>query len=217
MTTRKVIDVSHFQNFSQSDFDTAKANGVAAVIIKVSEGATMRDGTAASKAQMATQAGLLVSGYHFMEPAPDGASQADNFIGGLLAIAKACGKSEIFDLFTQQSPMWIDVENAVGWANFNAWTRTARLCNLIKEAEKSLAEHMLGIYTNNPFWSEWFSGAGPIAKSLGVDLSARALWIAAYHNPAVPPSIPALWPDWLMWQYTDHGDVLGVDTSLAKW
>lgn len=61
-----VIDISHHQ--ASVDFAKVKASGVVGVILKATEGSTIRDKTYADRKKAALDAGLPVASYHFMRP-----------------------------------------------------------------------------------------------------------------------------------------------------
>lgn len=62
----------------------------------------------------------------------------------------------------------------------------------------------LGVYTGYFYWLE-------NTKPTDAYFSQYPLWIALYGNA---PMLPAIWDDWLMWQYTDSGD--GVSWGVAS-
>lgn len=91
VTADVVIDVSHHQK--TIDFAAAKAAGIAAVILKASQGAGWVDPTFAERTEAAEGTGLLRGAYHFLDGS-DPPAQADHFLdtvsgccpGGLLAL-----------------------------------------------------------------------------------------------------------------------------------
>lgn len=76
-----VIDISH-HNGTGLDFAKAKADGIAGVIHKASQGLAIGDARYAANRRAAVKAGLLWGAYHFGE-AGDGAKQADFFLAQL--------------------------------------------------------------------------------------------------------------------------------------
>jgi lysozyme len=82
-TSDVVIDLSHWQTVI--DFAEAKAAGVAAVILKATQGSRWIDPTFAPRCAAATAAGLLVGAYHFLDNSLP-KSQVDNF----LSMAEGC-------------------------------------------------------------------------------------------------------------------------------
>jgi GH25 family lysozyme M1 (1,4-beta-N-acetylmuramidase) len=73
-----VIDVSHYENVSQDFVTTAKA-GIAAVILKATQGTGFVDPTFLSRAGEARTAGLEVGAYHFLDGS-NPAEQAAHFL-----------------------------------------------------------------------------------------------------------------------------------------
>lgn len=61
-----IIDLSHYQTVSQ-DFSAAVASGVAAVVLKASQGTGFIDPTFLPRAAEAQASGLLVGAYHFLD------------------------------------------------------------------------------------------------------------------------------------------------------
>ena len=60
-----VVDLSHWE--AQVDFVQAKTAGIAAVILKATQGTGFLDPTFASRAVAAHAAGLLLGAYHFFD------------------------------------------------------------------------------------------------------------------------------------------------------
>jgi len=83
LTSDVVIDLSHWQ--MPVDFAKAKSAGIAAVILKATQGSGWKDATFAGRFAAATAAGLLVGAYHFLDNSPP-ALQVDNF----LSTAEGC-------------------------------------------------------------------------------------------------------------------------------
>ena len=72
-----VIDLSHWQ--ALVNFVQAKAGGIVAVILKATQGTSFVDPTFASRAVEASDAGLLLGGYHFFDNS-DPTAQAGYFL-----------------------------------------------------------------------------------------------------------------------------------------
>ena len=71
-----VIDLSHWQ--APVDFARAKSAGIAAVILKATQGSDWIDVAFAQRFAAANAAGLLVGAYHFLDDSPP-ESQVENF------------------------------------------------------------------------------------------------------------------------------------------
>ena len=115
-----VIDLSHWQ--APVDFVRAKSAGIAAVILKATQGLHWIDGTFAPRFVAATAAGLLVGAYHFLDnSAPE--LQVQNFlsvaegcpllaldaeandIGSTVAVAQAAEAAARLQMATGQTPL----------------------------------------------------------------------------------------------------------------
>ena len=80
-----VVDISHYENVSQ-DFVTTAQAGIAAVILKATQGTGFVDPTFLPRVAEARAAGLLVGAYHFL----DGSSPAEQ-VAHFLTIAVSEG------------------------------------------------------------------------------------------------------------------------------
>jgi lysozyme len=115
-----VIDLSHWQ--APVDFVRAKSAGIAAVILKATQGLHWIDTTFAQRFAAATAAGLLVGAYHFLDnSAPE--LQVQNFlsvaegcpllaldaeandIGSTVAVAQAAEAAARLQMATGQTPL----------------------------------------------------------------------------------------------------------------
>lgn len=83
ITSDVVVDLSHWQ--APVDFGRAKGAGIAAVILKATQGSTWVDATFAGRLAAASAAGLLVGAYHFLDSSPP-QRQVQHF----LSVAEGC-------------------------------------------------------------------------------------------------------------------------------
>jgi lysozyme len=83
ITCDVVIDLSHWQG--PVDFERAKSAGIAAVLLKATQGSSWADVAFAQRLAAATASGLLVGAYHFLDDSPPGL-QVENF----LSVAEGC-------------------------------------------------------------------------------------------------------------------------------
>jgi len=83
VTSDVVVDLSHWQ--APVDFVSAKSAGIAAVILKATQGSHWIDMTFAQRFAAADAAGLLVGAYHFLDNSPPD-RQVENF----LSVAEGC-------------------------------------------------------------------------------------------------------------------------------
>jgi lysozyme len=156
------------------DLAKAQAAGIVGVIHKATQGTTMTDKMYDQNRQKAMAAGLLWGAYHFGTQA-DGAAQADVFLS----------KAKPGD----QTLLVLDYE-----PNGNA-TMTLDQARAFVSRIKDVTGKVPGFYSGSLI-KQQLGGqpADPV-------LSQCFLWIAQY-GPA-PTHIPATWPAWTMWQYTD--------------
>jgi len=78
VTSDVVIDISHYENVSPDFITTANA-GIAAVILKATQGTAFIDPTFLGRVAEARAAGLLVGAYHFLDSS-NPAEQAAHFL-----------------------------------------------------------------------------------------------------------------------------------------
>ena len=83
ITSDVVVDLSHWQ--APVDFARAKSAGIAAVILKATQGSAWIDVAFAQRFAAANAAGLLVGAYHFLDDSPP-ELQIENF----LSVAEGC-------------------------------------------------------------------------------------------------------------------------------
>lgn len=159
-----VADLSHYQ--TSVDLAAMKTGGIAAVILKASEGTTFTDPIFSSRAQAAAAAGLLVGAYHFFDPTADPTAQAAYFLG----IATAA----------KVSVLAVDFEPATAGANeANAST----MCQVIYDQTgrwpllytgKWSVQPANSIFSQMPLWlAEWTTSATP---NLPPGFSAWQMW-----------------------------------------
>jgi len=120
LTADVVIDLSHWQ--TPVDFAQAKAAGIAAVILKATQGSDWIDVTFAPRFAAATAAGLLVGAYHFLDdsaPAPQVANflsvatgcrmlaldAEPNQIGGTVTVAQTAEAAARLHMATGRTPL----------------------------------------------------------------------------------------------------------------
>lgn len=179
------IDASRYQG--EIDFVTARANGIAFAVLKVTEGGDHLDPGYAINAQRARAAGVPVGGYHFYYFCRTAAEQAHWFIANTPRVSG--------DL-----PPVLDME----------WNHQSRTCRArpdpdevranIAEYSRIVAAHYGTrpvIYTTPDFYAD---------NALG-QLEGAEFWL---RSVAAHPS--ERYPDerWTFWQYTGTGVVRGV-------
>jgi lysozyme len=156
------------------DLTKAKAAGIVGVIHKATQGTSMIDNMYQQNLLKAQAAGLLWGAYHF-GTSGDGVAQADFFLSKANA--------------DPQTLLVLDYE-----PNGNS-TMTLDQARAFVSRIKEVTGRFPGFYSGSLI-KEQLGGkpADPV-------LSQCFLWIAQY-GPA-PKNIPATWPTWTFWQYTD--------------
>lgn len=190
-----VIDLSHYNNGGvlAIDFNTVASAGIAGVIHKVTQGTSYQDPSYAGRRLSALAAGLLWGAYHFGS-AGDGAQQADFF----LSVAQPANT----DLLV------LDLE-----ATYDSSGQQAASMSLAQaEAFVSRVHQQVGrwpVLYGGSYLKSLVSGTGDAT------LTQCALWVAEYTN-ASAPTLPAGWPVWTLWQYTQSGSVPGISGSVDR-
>jgi lysozyme len=160
-------------NGSQLDFAKAKADGILGVIHKASQGQSNRDPWYTKNRDKARAAGLLWGAYHFATGS-DGVKQAEHFL-------KTVGSDKeallVLDFEPNPSGPSMSLEEARAF-NTHVQSQTGKWPGLY--AGHYLKE-LLGSAKDSVLANSW-------------------LWLAQYGPTAV---VPANWPTWTMWQYTD--------------
>jgi len=155
------------------DLTQAKAAGILGVIHKATQGTNYTDSAYTTNRQKAAAAGLMWGAYHFATGS-DGASQADYF----LSVVQP-GPTDLLVLDLEQNPsgssMTLDGAH----------------------------DFVTRIHDQTGKWPGLYSGSY-IKELLGSNSDAVLancwFWLAQYGPNAV---VPANWPYWTMWQYTD--------------
>lgn len=156
------------------DLTKAQAAGLVGVIHKATQSTSMLDNMYGTNRQKAEAAGLLWGAYHFGTKG-DGAAQADFFLSKANA--------------GPQTLLVLDYE-----PNGNS-TMTLDQARAFVSRIKEVTGRFPGFYSGSLI-KEQLGGKPPDPV-----LSQCFLWIAQY-GPA-PKNIPATWPTWTFWQYTD--------------
>ncbi|WP_046225565.1 glycoside hydrolase family 25 protein [Paenibacillus dauci] len=184
------IDVSHWQG--NINWNQVRAAGKQFVFIKASEGTSYRDDRFISNIQGARAAGMLVGAYHFLnaQNAAAARKEAAHFIDCL----KKIGGADSLDL-----PPVMDYEDNPGKLGRSQINAVALA--FLQEVER-LSSCRPIVYTGNAF-------AAQFDRSLG----EYDLWIARYSVTRVPDDCTA-WQQWDFWQYTDAGQVPGIQGGV---
>jgi lysozyme len=161
-----VIDLSHWQ--APVDFTRAKSAGIAAVILKATQGSDWVDVTFAKRLAAATASGLLVGAYHFLDD-----SLPELQVANFLSVAAGC------------TVMALDAEsNAIGDTVTVAQTAEAA-------ARLHMATGFPPLIYINRFGPDQ-RGTG-LPNSV---LSRCPLWLPAYSSRPVCPTGWSKWALW---------------------
>jgi lysozyme len=194
------IDVS--SNQGAVDWATVAAAGISFAIARATLGGHDTDSQFAANRVEAGNAGLFHGAYHFFWPLTPWQDQADNFL-------KAVGASQSGDL-----PPAVDLEEAFPkndpghdvWNDVPSDQRLAMIQGWLQAVQDGLGMTPM-IYTRQNF----------IENLLGEDVQQLVnypLWIA--HYEVEQPSIPAAWGAWKYWQYTESGNLPGVNGNVDR-
>jgi lysozyme len=170
-TSDIVIDLSHWQ--ASIDFVEAQSTGIAAVILKATQGARWVDATFIPRFAAATAAGLLVGAYHFL----DGTAVECQMKHFLAVVADTCPVLAL-DAETNEIGTTVTI------------TQTAEAAARLAMATGRAPLVYVGRY-------------GPDQHGTGLPngiLSRCPLWLPSYgRRPICPPG----WSAWKLWQHTD--------------
>jgi lysozyme len=173
-----VLDLSHWQ--SEVDFAAVKAGGIAAVILKATQGMSWVDRAFVGRMCRANAAGLLVGAYHFCDGSKP-AIQAEHFL-------RVAGSLPVLALDIEANALPGESASPVIAAEIAARVQIAKGRSPL-------------VYIGR--WGPSGTGAG-LPNSV---LSKCPLWLPEYGTDPVPP---AGWAAWTLWQYTDAGTAAGV-------
>lgn len=190
MTTsaEKGIDVSHYQG--TVNWSNVAADGVTFAMIKASEGTGYKDPMFVSNWAGCKNNNIRCGGYHYFLPTDSFLKQADLLTDQL----SAAGFDPASDL-----PPAIDCEDMEG---VSASTYIYALKEMLAMLQRTLRCTPM-IYVSPAFWQAL---GGP-------DFTEYPLWVANYTS-ASQPEVPAPWKSYAMWQYSEDGQIQGVDGDV---
>lgn len=179
------IDVSHYQG--DIDWASVAESGIAFAMMKASEGSTFVDPMFTTNWAGAKQNNILCGAYHFFQPTESFMQQADLFLG----LLRDVGYDPKKDL-----PPAIDCEDTTGCSSS---TYAFALGHLLQLLQRFLGVKPM-IYTAPGFW----------ASIDNPNFSEYPLWLAEY-TEASTPTMPPCWSDCALWQFSDTGNVDGIE------
>ena len=184
----KGIDISYWQG-QNIDWNKVKSQ-VDFVYIKVSEGTTRIEPYALTQATGAKAAGIPLGYYHFAKPtAGGGADEANFFINKALQVKPPADLIAVLDI--EVNP------NNLTAAQITKWIED------FYTAMKAAGHQKLMLYSYQPFFNQWLQPSSVLADT--------KLWLACY-NPT--PRIPKGWSNYDVWQYTQKGQIQGIQGSV---
>lgn len=190
---KRLADLSHLNTIT--DWKLLSRN-IDVLVLKASEGVTVKDPKMDSFDQAAGMVGIPVKGhYHFYHSKDDPSQQA----GWFLSCAPLAA-TLIIDLEWSEDPTeWESVAESKRYEDLQTFTQ------ILDEAGREII-----VYTTHAFMTQYL----PAATFLG----KYKLWLASYGQD--PGALPAMFKDWTWWQYTEKGSLPGVagnvDLSWVK-
>jgi len=181
-----VVDISHHNVIASDGFNKLARAGYKGVINKATEGNGMVDSTYASRRRDCVDAGLEWGAYHFARPG-DPVAQADKF----LSVAKPDASTLL----------------ALDWESAKGDYSDTFTC----EQAKAFLDHVRAKTGRSP--SQVYIYGGNVLKELIKSEADKAyfgqyrLWLCQYGPEA---KLPAAWPHYDIWQFTEHGSATGV-------
>ncbi|WP_398905140.1 GH25 family lysozyme [Streptomyces sp. 840.1] len=188
------IDVSHYQG--SINWSSVKAAGIQFAYIKATESTTYRDTAFNANYLNAYNAKVIRGAYHFARPnLSTGAAQANYFV--------AHGGAWSRDNLTL--PGMLDLEGGCS-SKSTAAMRTWILD--FYNTYKAKTGRDAVIYTSASWWNT--------CTGSWTGMSAKSPLFVAHWTSASSPSIPAGFPYWTFWQYTDSGSVGGISGAVDR-
>jgi lysozyme len=189
------IDVSHHNG--KVDWNAAAEAGIKFAFVKASEGANTGDSEFASNWAGMKAAGIVRGAYHFFHPEKAVSAQVDNFLRQVPSLSPG-DLPPVIDL------EWVyatDANKTEQWALIEQAKRVPLAIQWMDAVKSTLGCTPI-VYTSDSFVRALFGSAGET-------LVQSVLWTASYGSHAI---VPAGWPTWNFWQYSDKGQVAGVTT-----
>lgn len=184
------VDVSQYQQ--TVDWKRAASAGQSFAFVKAARGEKDADPMFMANWTGAKEAGLLRGAYHVFDPNADPVSQADFFIKTVLSTNDNGELPPVLDIepvdasaaveLVPRAKAWLDrVESALGKKP------------IIYSSRRTLQDSFVDVDGLFPSWA-----------------AQHPLWIAEYSAPEGQPKLPRGWSNWTFWQYTDQGQVNGI-------
>jgi GH25 family lysozyme M1 (1,4-beta-N-acetylmuramidase) len=189
------VDVSHANG--EIDWWRVKDAGIAFAMIKATEGSRFVDPLMIANLTDCREAGVAPALYHFYHHDVDPILQATHFLAHI-------GTAAPGDL-----PPAIDVEepgDGAGPISYPKSEVVRRLGAFTQAVEAAIGRAPM-IYTYPSAWTE-------VTASSNAFATTNPLWIASYRSGS--PTLAGSWATYTFWQYTDHGEVDGIDGLVDR-
>jgi lysozyme len=187
-----IIDISHHNE--SVDLGLFAAGGGLAVILKATQGSGYIDPTFPRRLLEAYKYKLLCGAYHFCD-ASSPTKQADWFVN-------IAGRIPGVKLFLDIEQNYADKSNTV------TVDRAAAIASRIMEMTGQLPETYTGRYQPDGTGDQWGKTGNKVLRSTD-------LWVSHYTTKPKPNLVPG-WKTWTLWQWTDSGEVEGVEGSVDR-
>ena len=198
MTKANVLDLYHGDNRDAvPDFAALKANGIFAIIHKVSQGTKFVDPQYASRKKAALAAGLLWGGYHFLTSA-DPIEQAKFFLENTEADANTLLAADFEK--SAATPALHQLQDFVSYVDQNSPGNVMCVIYSSDLIRETLKPHQGGHRATTMNGAEIF-------------FAQHRLWLAEYGPHANVPwpwsdkSMSQMWATPFLWQYSETGRV----------
>ncbi len=180
------IDVSDVHG--AIDWYTVADSDLAYAVTQATDGITSVANTFSTNWNAIAEVGLVRGASHVFRPEIDAQAQAERFLSVV-----ALEPGDLPPVAIVQTHSQVNVDTLV--------TRLQTWLNFIER--KTQRQPIL--YTTLSFWD-----------SLGQvpELTQYPLWIVD-RSIAPKPKLPLGWQDWLLWQYTDRGEVKGINSGVT--
>lgn len=167
------------------DWKKVKEAGIQFAILKATEGISLVDSKFSKNLQGAKDAGLMVGVYHYAHPDNDPVEELDHFL-------------QHVDVSKIDLPPVLDLEVHKGLSRTQVSQFALRWLNLL--------EQRVGM---QPIF---YSYTDFIRNYITKDLAKWPLWIAHYN--VTTPGTNGVWNRWEIFQYTDSGNVSGIQGKV---
>lgn len=183
------VDVSYWQQ--NINWLQVRSAGIDFAYVKATEGVTRREPQAMLQASGAQGAGIQVGYYHFSHIDADAPGDEAVFFASVLAGLPRANLMPVLDIETNKSHL--------GPQAVCAWITA------FAQKMATLGYPSIMLYSFTPFLN--------ISLPVGHGLT-MPLWIAQYRADNNPPSIPSGWDKYTLWQYTNQGNVTGIQGNV---